>query len=393
MVNQRLNAEMKEARDHFELLFSTSPNAVLITRASDNHCQEVNRAFEDFSGYTREEILGRTALDVGLYKNPSDRDRLLEGLRSKGHSDNIEISFRRKDGSEVDCIVSSRIVSIRDVPHVISVAQDITDRKRAEETLKRNESEIRDLNAGLERRVAKRTEELQVANRNLEALVYSMAHDLRAPLRAIDGFSGILETEHASSLDEEGRRLLRVVRAGAQTGDRLLGDLLEYSHTAFVDLRQVPVDMAAMANAAYTGIATPAVLDRFRFTVGELPAATGDPALLSLVWSNLLTNAVKHTMPRSERHIEVGAVPESTTVTYWVRDNGVGFNPAYAHKLFGVFQRLHAIDEFEGTGIGLAIVKRIVERHGGRVWAEGAPDAGATFFFSLPRAAEPARAS
>ena len=265
---------------------------------------------------------------------------------------------------------------------------EIVERKRAELTLERKAVEIRELNAGLEQRVAERTAELQAANQELEALVYSIAHDLRAPLRAIEGFSGIVAEEYGNQLDGEGRRLLGVVRAGAQGMDRLINDLLEYSRLSGTGLRRGTVDMAALAQEVFAQIATDEVRRTFRFTVGSLPPTEGDADLLRCVWSNLLSNAIKFTLPRQERGIEIGGRREAGEATWWVKDTGVGFNQTYAHKLFGVFQRLHAVEEFAGTGIGLAIVRRIIARHGGRVWAEGALNAGATFFFSLPNQGE-----
>ncbi len=261
---------------------------------------------------------------------------------------------------------------------------EIAERTRAEQTLERKAMEIRELNVGLERRVRERTAELQAANDELQALVYSIAHDLRAPLRAIDGFSGILEKEYGARLDDEGRRLVGVVRAGAQGMDRLINALLEYTRLSGTELHRGPVDMAALVRNVFAQIAPEEVRRTFRFMVGPLPQAEGDTELLRCVWRNLLSNAVKFTLPRQERSIEVGGTLQGATATWWVRDSGVGFDQAYAHKLFGVFQRVHVIEEFAGTGIGLAIVRRIVSRHGGRVWAEGAVNAGATFFFSLP---------
>ncbi|HUL72782.1 MAG TPA: ATP-binding protein [Vicinamibacterales bacterium] len=229
-----------------------------------------------------------------------------------------------------------------------------------------------------------RTEELETANRELEAFSYSVSHDLRAPLRAIDGYARILEEDHGAGLDDEGRRMLKSVRSAGQQMGRLIDDLLHFSRVNRAEVRRWRVDMAELAREAAT---QPGAETRALIEFEDLPPASGDRALLKQVWVNLVSNAVKYSGKRERPLVRIGGHREGGETVYWVRDNGVGFDMRYAAKLFGVFQRLHSAEEFPGTGVGLAIVQRVVVRHGGRVWAESRPGEGACFFFSLPREA------
>jgi PAS domain S-box-containing protein len=238
--------------------------------------------------------------------------------------------------------------------------------------------------AELERRVAQRTAQWQRANEELEAFAYSVSHDLRAPLRAIDGFSRLVVDDYGGRLDDEGRRLLGIVRANAQQMDALITDILALSRVTRGEMRRSRVDMTAMAQAMVHEVVAPDARDDITWTLDPLPDAIGDPTLLRQVWANLLSNAYKYTGQEDAPAIHISGWSEGTRHVYCVRDNGVGFDPQYAHKLFGVFQRLHGADEFEGNGVGLAIVQRIVHRHDGEVWAEGAVGQGAAFYFALP---------
>lgn len=233
-------------------------------------------------------------------------------------------------------------------------------------------------------RIQERTEELDALNQELEAFTFTVSHDLRAPLRAIDGFSRVLLQKHAQSLDDEGRRLLTVVRANTQKMGQLIDDLLAFARLGRQHMSPRPVDMRELADGVVRELTADLGQRDVRLSIGALPPAYGDPALLRQVFVNLLSNAMKFTRPRSTAAIEVGAETGGVEVTYYVRDNGVGFDQRYAPKMFGVFERLHTAEEFEGTGVGLAIVELIVRRHGGRVWAEGAIDQGTTISFTLP---------
>ena len=246
--------------------------------------------------------------------------------------------------------------------------------------------ELRRRNLQLEKQVTELTRQLQEAARDLENFSYSISHDLRAPLRAIDNFSSILLSEYGDKLDTEGRRLIGVVRRNAARMGNLIRDILAFAHAGDRALILADIDLQALLDDVIEELKPSFAGRQVQWSLGPLPHITADTALIRKVWINLLANAIKFTRPREIARIGIEARVSGSEVICCVKDNGVGFEPEYGHKLFGIFQRLHDTEEFEGTGIGLGIVKRSIDKHGGRVWAEGTPGSGAAFYFSLPTA-------
>ena len=401
-------------------LFLTSildniPDMIFVKDAKDLRFVRFNKAGEKLLERKRKELIGRNDYDF-FPKKEADfftrKDR--EVLRSKKLLDIPEEPIHtRKKGIRILHTKKIPLLDPSGEPlYLLGISEDITERRMAEDALHKaydnleirvrertaelsrsnkalrgSQAEIKKLNAELEQKVEQRTSELRAALGELEAFSYSVSHDLRAPLRAIEGFSAILLEDHAASLTEEGKQLLQAVRKNSLHMSQLIDDLLAFSRVARKDLVKQRVSMADLAREAAQdlqqgGKALP-------LAIKDLPDAFGDMALLRQVWTNLLSNAFKFTRHTPSPRIEVGALDGPRETLYYVRDNGVGFDMKYADKLFGVFQRLHSADEFEGTGVGLAIVQRILHKHSGRIWAEGTTGEGATFTFALPKSEVP----
>lgn len=306
-----------------------------------------------------------------------------EGLQKLGAQGYVGTSLQNSQGEAIGILVAMSRKPIRHGGLWASILEIFAARAAAEIERAAAERRIRELNLSLERRVAERTAELEAANRELESFSYSVSHDLRTPLRAVAGFAALLRSQHAAALPDAGRHQLERIEANAARMGALIDDLLKLSRASMQELKRRPTDMEALARMA-AHEATEHAARPVEVVIHALPPAQGDHTLLQQVWANLIGNAVKYSRGAAAPRIEIGARPLANAVEYYVRDNGAGFDPQQAARLFGLFQRLHSEEEFEGTGVGLALVERIVRRHGGQVGAEGATGAGATFRFSLP---------
>ena len=338
-----------------------------------------NHGAEKIFGYTLGEMVGTSIRRLIPEDHQLEEDQILDGIKRGKSIEHFETERLTKDGRRI--AVSITTSPIKDAGGRIvgasKVARDITGRKRAE-------AEILRLNAELEQRVRDRTASLEAANRELEAFSYSVSHDLRSPLRAIDGFSQNLLEDYGDKLDADGRDSLQRVRAASQRLGRLIDELLQLFRYSRSELRRVPVDLSALVQALAEELERCDPERRVEFVIEPRRVAWADPDLIRVVLENLLGNAWKFTAKLPRAKIEFGATPDGDGSVFFVRDNGVGFDMAYAPKLFKAFERLHNLSEFPGTGIGLANVQRLIHRHSGRVWAEGKVNAGATFYFSLP---------
>jgi PAS domain S-box-containing protein len=374
-ADQKLKDSLKEIGD---LKAALDEHAIVAITDPQGKISYVNDKFCAISKYSQAELLGQDhrIINSGYHSKEFIHD--LWATIARGKVWHGEIKNRAKDGTHY--WVATTIVPFLNEKgkprQYVAIRADITERKRVEEEFAR-------LNAELEQRVAQRTAELKLANQELEAFSYSVSHDLRAPLRAMGGFSRILEQELAGKLTPDAQQALTRIRDNAAKMGQLIDGLLDFASLNWLPVTKKKVAPAEIARAVWEELRPDTANRRVEMEISQLPACEADPKLLKQVYTNLLSNALKYTRGRDPALIKVGCRREEGHRIYFVRDNGAGFEMQYADKLFRVFQRLHSADQFEGTGVGLAIVQRIIQRHGGRIWADAAPDRGATFFFTL----------
>jgi PAS domain S-box-containing protein len=382
-VRRRVEVELRQARDSLQIevaertqqasLLNLTHDTIFV-RDMSNVITYWNRGAQELYGWTAEEAIGKRSHELLQTVFPAPIEEIRAELLRSGRWDG-ELEKSRSDGTRV--VVASRWSLRRDDQErpaaILETNNDITERKR-------REREISTLNEELGRRTA----QLEASNKELEAFAYSISHDLRAPLRHMAGFTELLKKNTVSVLNEKNQRYVMMILESAKRMGDLIDDLLAFSRIGRAETRQTMVSLETLVQEAVTEIRQDTGGRDIVWGVGALPAVYGDRSMLRLAFVNLIANAVKFTRTRARAEIEIGCTDQTPNqVVVFVRDNGVGFDMKYANKLFGVFQRLHPAEAFEGTGIGLATVQRIVHRHGGRVWAEGLVDQGATFFLSL----------
>ncbi len=357
--------KLKESEERFSKAFHLSPVGVVITSLPEGRFVDVNDSFLRLIESSRQEVIGRTSAELNIYPNPNDRAQVWQLLFEKGKFENYEMTWQTRNGKAITVSSSSEEIILNGRDHALFIIVDITERKKAEEELRH------------------RTTELEASNKELEAFSYSVSHDLRAPLRSMAGFSSALLEDYSEKLDEDGKEYLRKIEASSELMGQLMDDLLKLSRVTRSELKSEKVNLSDMAQSVVDELQKVEPMRKVKVAIASDMIAYGDCNLLRLVLDNLLGNAWKYSSKTAEPRIEMGITELNGKQSYFVRDNGVGFDMAYVNKLFQPFQRLHVASEFAGTGIGLATVQRIIRRHGGDVRAESKVGQGATFYFTL----------
>lgn len=375
--NQSMIDEIKRREENYRLLIENQSD-LIVKVDIDGKFTYVSPSYCSTFGKTEKELIGNKFLPLVHQEDQQKTIEEMKKLYIPPYQCYIEQRALTVDGWKWYGWADKAILDSKgEIIEIIGVGRNINEKKEYE-------NKIKNLNVELEEKVHKRTIQLEDANKELEAFTYSVSHDLRAPLRAIDGFTKILQEDYFNNFDEEGKRFLNVIRKNTNKMDILINDLLLLSKTNRANLRFTVVDLEKLSQIVYDEIADSKTKEDFTFIIKQMPIVEADINLIKQVLLNLISNAIKYSGLSDTKYIEIGGYSKGKENFYYVKDKGAGFNSKYIEKLFGVFQRLHHSRDYEGTGVGLAIVKRIINKHEGKVWAEGAENKGATFWFSLP---------
>ncbi|MGD9715383.1 MAG: ATP-binding protein, partial [Thermomicrobiales bacterium] len=378
-------------------LFESAKDGILILDAATGRIKDANPFLFELLGFSKAEMLTKKLWEIGLFQDIDQCKNGFAKLQTDHYIRYEDLPIVTKSGRSVEVEFVSKVYPVDNELRAQCNIRDITEQVRANAVVREQQHAIQQLNIELERRVKERTAELEAANQELEAFAYSVSHDLRAPLRAIDGFVHLLQESTDETPPQKRQHYLHMLSDNARQMSQLIDDLLHFSRSSRQSIQLNPVDPKELVRQCMLELQPKQNDRKIEVQNGDLPECWGDGNLLKQLWFNLLSNALKFTAKRDPARIAVGSYSSPSAqagedgvkgdgeTVYFVRDNGVGFDMQYAGKLFGVFQRLHSAEEFEGTGIGLALVQRIVHRHGGRIWADAKVDQGATFSFTLGR--------
>ncbi|MBN2753246.1 MAG: PAS domain S-box protein [Candidatus Goldbacteria bacterium] len=370
---KEMETKLAASEEKFRVAFNTSPDAINLNRLSDGLYVEINEGFTKLTGYSKKEIEGKTSVEINIWNDISDREKLLAALKGQGFMENLEAKFRLKDGGVKTGLMSARIINMYNEPHIISVTKDITERKITEEKIINTSEKLKEAVEYLER-----------TNAELERFAYVASHDLQEPLRMVSNYAQLLAKKYKGSLGSDADDYIGYMTSGVQRMKSLINDILVFSRVGYGEPQIETVDFNELVNQVAETLKDKAASLNADIEIGQLPVLKCIRSEMFQVFQNLIANSLKFTAAGRKPHIEITAKKNGAEYTFCVSDNGIGIAPQYFNKIFVIFERLHTKDEFEGTGIGLSICKKVIENHGGRIWVESEAGQGASFFFVLP---------